>query len=189
MKTLQILFFIAIWFISISCKPSEKEKIQKIQEERKQWALQYREKIYTEFKGFSNVEILIKEFINFISNQNQKYKFEDFFLSEKEFLEVYWANRPWNYIYDPGMTLENAKYVYFFFLKMRWNQYSKNYKNKNISIIEYKIKSTSSEGPNQIINLESITIKQNQSLESINWIGSILCHNQLCKILTLKEQD
>lgn len=184
MKKFNILFILIL--IIVSCEKDYKK-------ERKEWALQYRNKIQQDFKGYSSYEQLLIDFIKDVLNDKD---INHYFLTNDEYLKVYWANEPWEKIYDKGMTNENVVYIYNIFLFKNLTNtiaYIKNNlkaikSNENFQIQIQEEKYIKQEGID-LIYFNQLDIIQNNKTTTLQIKGVILKHNEQYKILNIRTKD
>ncbi len=183
MKKFNILFIIIL--IIINCKKDYKK-------ERKEWALQYRNKIQQDFIGYPSYEQLLIDFIKDALNGKDIYRY---FLSDDEYLKVYWANEAWERIYDPGLTQENVIYIRNLFLFKNINEvssYIKNIKmintNQKFQIQIHEDKYVKQEGID-LLYFHQLSIIQNNKNIPLKLKGVILKHNEQYKILNIRTKD
>jgi len=157
--------------------------------DRKKWALQYRNQVQNDFIGFNTIEDLL---INFINDTLNNQDLNKYFLTEDEYLRIYWANQPWEKIYDKGMTLENALYLYNLYKQKGLNQTIYTIKNsipfKNIQKIEINIKKQETLENNELIFFNQLTVVGNKKI-LLDLEGIAIKHNQNLKLIQIQRKD
>ncbi|GIX41681.1 MAG: hypothetical protein KatS3mg129_1414 [Leptospiraceae bacterium] len=185
MESKKYILIIFILTIIVFCKNDYKNK-------RKEWALQFRGKIQSNFVGFPSIENLVKNFLlDMINNKNV----DKYFLTDKEYLTIYWANQPWEKIYDKGLTIENVLYLYHLYQNKNLNL-TKSYilKQNNFNLINadkivIQIKKQEPLQNNQLIYFDSIIIISNSSKKIYPLKGLIIQHNQQYKLIQIKPEN
>lgn len=155
-------------------------------EERKQWAMQYRDKIQADFTGYSTIENLLKNFLESLSKQEG---LDHYLLTKEEYLKVYWANEDWNKIFDKGMTLENVWYVYDMLNKKNITTWNAKLKHEKLQFWECKIQDIRELGTTRVYRIQTLKVKKNQQILDLPLVKYIVEHNQKYKILSLNEAD
>ena len=183
MKIQKILIFMVLFF-AVYC-------INDYKSERKKWALQYRNQIQNDFIGFNTIEDLL---INFINDTLNNQDLNKYFLTDDEYLRIYWANQPWEKIFDKGMTQENTTYLYNLFRSkniIKTRQLLEKIKIPDkIENIRINIKKKEALENNELIYFDSVyLISKIQKEIALDLEGVVIKHNQKYKLIQIKPND